>query len=178
MKNTVVIFQSKYGSTKKYAEWIAEELDCDLVEGKKATLELLEKYETIIYGGGLYASGINGISFITNHFNKIKEKNVVIFTVGLANPNIKEQFKPIIDKNFTMEMQGKFKIFHLRGGIDYKRLSFTHKGMMALLVKIVRKKSDEELTDEDRMMLSTYGDIVDFSDRATIAPLVAYVKTL
>ena len=76
----------------------------------------------IIFGGGLYASGINGISIITKNYDLIKEKDIIVFTVGLADPNIEEQFIPIINKNFTDEMKEKIKIFHLRGGIDYKKL--------------------------------------------------------
>ena len=30
--NTIVIYKSKYGSTKTYAEWIKEELGCDIAD--------------------------------------------------------------------------------------------------------------------------------------------------
>ena len=53
MNNTVVIYESKYGSTKSYAQWIAEELSCPLFERKKFNPKDFEKYEVIIYGGGL-----------------------------------------------------------------------------------------------------------------------------
>lgn len=32
---TIVIYKSKYGSTKKYAEWIADALNCTAVDAKK-----------------------------------------------------------------------------------------------------------------------------------------------
>lgn len=103
---------------------------------------------------------------------------MIIFTVGLASTDDKEIFKPILEKNFTEEMREKMKFFHLRGGIDYKRLNFIHKSMMAMLKKMVAKKKPEELTEEDKMMLDTYGDKVDFTDIKTIEPLVLYVKNL
>lgn len=31
MDKTVVIYKSKHGSTKKYAEWIGEELECPVL---------------------------------------------------------------------------------------------------------------------------------------------------
>lgn len=93
----------------------------------------MQKYSTIIYGGGLYASGILGVSLITKAFDKLKDKNLVIFTVGLANPNNTEQFVPVVDKNLTKEMQEVIKLFHFRGAIDYKNLGFIHKVMMSLL---------------------------------------------
>ena len=30
--STIVVYKSKYGSTKAYAQWIAEELGCEAVE--------------------------------------------------------------------------------------------------------------------------------------------------
>ena len=53
MKSTAVIYKSKYGSTKKYAEWIGEELECDVLETGSVSADTLKKYDTIIYGGGL-----------------------------------------------------------------------------------------------------------------------------
>ncbi len=53
--STIVIYKTKYGSTKTYADWIAEELVCESVDAKSVKIEDLEKYDTIVYGGGLYA---------------------------------------------------------------------------------------------------------------------------
>ena len=71
--NTVVVYKSKYGSTKKYAEWIAEELKCDIFDMKNITVDFLLKYDVIIYGGGLYAEIINGLYIITKNFDKFKD---------------------------------------------------------------------------------------------------------
>ncbi|MDD3839114.1 MAG: flavodoxin domain-containing protein [Clostridia bacterium] len=176
MEKAAVIYRSKYGSTKKYAEWIAKEIDSDLFECSQINAQALSSYNTIIYGGGLYASGINGISFITKNFKKIRDKNIIVFTVGLASTDDKSIFQPIIEKNFTSEMRSNMKFFHLRGAIDYKRLNFIHKIMMAMLKKMISNKNPQDLSDDDKMMLDTYGDIVDFTDIKTIQPLVDYVS--
>lgn len=175
MKN-VVVYKTKYGHTKRYAEWLSESLSCDLYESSSIKSEDLLNYDNIIYGGGLYASGILGVDLITKSFDKLKNKNIVVFTVGLADPNIKEQFVPIINKNFTEEMQDKINVFHLRGGIDYKKLGIVHKAMMAALKKMVSNKKDD-MTDEDKLMLQTYGDEVDFTDKNTIEPIVQFINT-
>ena len=64
MNKIVVIYRSVYGYTKTYAEMIAEELTCDLREYSEISPDDLLSYDTIIYGGGLYAIGINGINLI------------------------------------------------------------------------------------------------------------------
>lgn len=177
MTKTAVIYKSKYGSTKKYAGWIAEQLNADIFESSNAKLNKLLEYDTIIYGGGLYASGIYGVkSCITQNYEQLKKKNLIVFTVGLNTTEDLSVFEPIKKHNFTDKMIENIKFFHLRGGIDYKKLSLPHKGMMAMMKKMIAKK--EEKDSEDELFLKTYGDSVDFLERDTIKPLVSYVKLL
>lgn len=67
---TVVVYKSISGFTKKYAEWIAEELETDLLRLEKNDIDILLKYDIIIYGGCLHAVGISGVNIIKNNFNK------------------------------------------------------------------------------------------------------------
>lgn len=176
MNNKIaVIYKSKYGSTKKYAQWITDEVKGNLFDVSEIKVEMLKEYDTIVYGGGLYASGISGISLITKNFDIIKDKKIIVYTVGLASTDKKEVFAPIIEKNFPKEIIDNIKFFHFRGGIDYKKLSLVHKAMMAMLKKVVSKKPEDKLTDDDKELLATYGDKVDFTDRSAIVPLVNYI---
>ncbi len=52
---TIVVYKSKSGYTKTYAEWISSELNCDLKCAEDIKIDELLKYDVIIYGGGLYA---------------------------------------------------------------------------------------------------------------------------
>ena len=45
----VIIYQSKYGATKKYAQWLAEELSGDLVETKKP-IEQMKNMMSLFWG--------------------------------------------------------------------------------------------------------------------------------
>lgn len=173
MEKVAVVYKSKYGSTKKYAQWIAEEAKADLYESSQIDVGKLTEYDTIVYGGGLYASGIAGISTITKNYNLLKDKRIIVFTVGLASTDKKEIFTPIIEKNFSKEMRGNVKFFHLRGGIDYKKLGIIHKSMMAMLKTMVSKKEPDELSNDDKEILATYGGKVDFTDKNTIKPLLS-----
>ena len=176
MDNVIVIYKSIYGSTRKYAKWIGEDLNCDVVEVKKVKIKDLENYKTIIYGGGLYASGISGASFIKKNYNKLKDKNIMIFTVGLSDPKVKENFERIKYKNFNEYMIKNITFFNLRGSIDYKRLSKIHSIMMEMLKRTITKKDAKDITDEEMLLLKTYGYKVDFIDRNAITPIIELVK--
>ena len=79
MSNIVTIYSSKYGYTKKYAQWISEALSCDLFEKKSFKAKNLSQYKTIIYGGGLYAGGVSGISLLINNFERLCHNKWLIF---------------------------------------------------------------------------------------------------
>lgn len=175
----IVTYASKYGSTKRYAKWIAEALDCDCKEIKSINADFLKNYDIIIHGGGLYAGGVSGIKQIVKLFPEIRDKKLILFTCGLADPgDIKNamQIEGNLAKTLPKEMYDSIHQFHFRGGIDYSRLSFVHKTMMGMLCQTMRKKGYENLSDEDKLMLDTYGKKIDFSDQSTIQPLIDYVR--
>ena len=173
MSKIAVIYKSKYGTTKQYAEWIASELDASLFDVSSIKSAHLKNYDVVVYGGGLYAGGIIGANLIT----KNPCKSLVVFTVGAADPSITD-YSDILSKNFTKELLSRIKIFHLRGGMDYTKMNLVHKGMMAVLKKTVEKKPPAERHEEDPVFLETYGKKIDFTDKSTITPLVEYVRTL
>ena len=179
MKNAVVVYKSHYGFTKQYAQWIAEELGAEIRETSQTKPDDLAKYDVIIFGGGLYAGGVSGISLLTKAFPVVKDKSLFLFTVGAANVEEEENVRNIragLGKTLTPEMQSKIQIFHLRGGLDYTRMSLVHRTMMAMLIGTLKKKPACDRNSEEQLMLETYGQKVDFTDRATIAPLVAAVR--
>src|SRR5690242_18554114 len=109
---SIVIYKSKTGYTKKYAEWIAEELSADIFELSKIDLNILDSYDTIIYGGSLYAVGIIGLKVILKEINKLKDKKLVVFATG-ASPKRENVMKEVQDKNFTKDEQKIIKFFYL-----------------------------------------------------------------
>lgn len=106
---TVVIYKSKTGFTKKYAEWIAEELSADIFNASKVNVNTLNKYDTIIYGGSLYAVGIIGVGLIKKNINKLKDKRLVVFATG-ASPLRDNVINEVINKNFTVDEQKIYQI--------------------------------------------------------------------
>ena len=167
-----VIYKSHYGTTKQYAEWIAEALDAKLLERSSVKSEDISDYDLVIFGGGLYASGILGINLVTKNL----PKELILFTVGLANPE-ETDYSKILDKNLPAELRNKVKVFHFRGGIDYKKLNIVHRGMMAVMKKMtIGNKDYTQLNNEERAFIDTYGKEVDFTKQNDITPLIDYIK--
>ena len=182
MSKVLVIYYSEYGSTKKYAEWIAEELNGELFNYKDVNHDQLSGYDTIILGGGLYAGNIKGLNLLISGFEKFdntKDKKLVIFTCGLADyskeinsSNIYKRLEKVLSKNIL----DNIKVFYLRGYIDYKKLRPMHRFLMYMMKKMIIKKGAENYDDEDISFLETYGKSVDFMDRNSIRGIIDYCK--
>ena len=85
MDKTVVIYKSKHGSTKKYAEWIGEELECPVLSADDFSKKELEDYENIIFGGCVQAGGIMGFDLIKKNMRRLAGKKlgeVQVLTAG------------------------------------------------------------------------------------------------
>lgn len=171
----VVVYKSKSGFVKKYAQWIAEELQADIYEASKIDVNMLMLYDTIIYGGGLYAVGINGLKILTKNLDKLKDKKLVAFATG-ATPSRSEDIEKVKNANFTPEQQKYIRFFYLRGGFDYTRLKLIDKVLMNLLKLKIKSKNKNKLIPDEKGMLAAYDEPIDFTSKKNIEELILYVK--
>jgi menaquinone-dependent protoporphyrinogen IX oxidase len=177
MAKTLVMYFSKYGTTKKYAEWIASELNGDVYDIKNIKHNILGNYDTIILGTALYAGQLKGLEIIINNYENIKNKKIVIFTCGLADYSKSENINAIrkrIAFILSEKIMENIKIYYLRGDIDYKKLNLMHKIMMWMLKKMIMKK--EEINEEGKDFLETYGRKTNFMNKDNINEIINYCK--
>lgn len=171
----VVVYKSKTGFTKKYAEWIAEELQYTLLENNKLDIKELLKYDTIIYGGGRYASSIAGLDLIKKNYELLKDKNIVIWTTGY-NPGRKDDLDAVWNCQFTPEQLQNIKTYYLRGGFDYNKLNKGYKLLMKILMS--KLKNDKNPSEEARGLIHAYEKPQDYRKKENILPLIEYVRSL
>lgn len=168
-----VVFRSKSGFTKAYATMLANELNCDLLEGTKVKIDDLLKYDTILYGGGMYARSINGAKLITKHFDQLKEKKLILFAVG-STPVREETTEFIRTSNITKEQMPYIQFFYLRGGFDYNRLRPFDKFVMSLLK--IKLKSLKNPDADQKGLLAAYNHPLDFTNNKNIKPILDFIK--
>jgi flavodoxin len=179
MTKTLIIYFSEYGTTKRYAEWIAEELNGDIYSINKFKPNILNNYDTIIIGSGLYAGKIKGIDIIIKNYEVLKNKKLVIFTCGLADYSKVENINEIynkLEKELSEKIIKNIKIFYLRGGINYKNLTLKHKIMMWIKKRMILIKGINKLNDKEKRIIDTYGKEFSFVNKNKINELLDYCK--
>ena len=169
----IIIYGSRYGSTEKYASELSSRADIPAVNYKSSPR--LTGFDTIVYIGALYAGGIMGLRKTLGGLTPDSGRRLIIVTVGLADPQIPENRVNILSSlrsQLPPELFQTAQIFHLRGGIDYGRLSLGHRTAMALLNKSINLRPRKSWSAEDQAIQDTYGKKVDFVDFNTLIPII------
>lgn len=173
--STIVIYKSKYGSTKEYAFWISEALSCKAVDAKTIKIDDIIGYDTIIYGGGLYSEVINGVTLITKNFEKLKDKKLIVYTTGITPIDCRGYYDTyVLEKNFKPHMLDKIKIYNFLGKMISEELSVPHRAALKMLKKIMSGK--ENPTEMEKLLVDLCDLSGDFTDREAIKDLVEYAK--
>ena len=175
--SSLIIYGSCYGTTKQYAEELAKKTGIEAKSYKD--VKNINDYNTVIYLGGLYAGGVEGMKKTLKNLAYTEDKKIIIATVGLADPTDKlnvENIRMKMRSQLTPELFEKANIFHLRGGIDYSKLNFMHRSMMSLVCKKALSVPEEEKTAEIRAMIETYNKQVYFIDFGTLEPILNAIE--
>ena len=174
--SNIIIYGSHYGTTKQYAKELSKKTNIEAISFKN--VQEINNYDNIIYLGGLYAGGVLGMSKTLKKLNNISSKKIIIATVGLSDPRDeinKNNIRNNIKNQLPKEVFEKAKIFHLRGGIDYSKLTFVHKTMMKLLYNAVKNLPEEKQTAEDRAVIETYNKKVNFIDFSSLDKIISEI---
>lgn len=173
--NAIVIYKSKYGSTKKYAEWIAEELSCDIKENKGIKPDDLDGYDTLIYGGGLYAEVIAGVTLITKNIERFSGKKLIVYSTGITPLDCRDYYdRLVVDKNFKNGELSKIKVYNFMGKMILNELSPVHRAALVSLKKIMKGKQNP--TDMEKLLIELCDADGDFTDKTAIKELVDYAR--
>ncbi|MFW6318692.1 MAG: flavodoxin domain-containing protein [Bacillota bacterium] len=174
MNKTLVLYTSNYGSTKQYAEWIGRRINADIYPTSMIKTIDIAIYDSIIIGGGLYAVGILGLKTLKPYIECLKNKKVIVFTVGLSYES-----DTVINHIKTNNLE-KYKIpynhfFYLRGAFDFDKLALKHKIMMRALATKVKQK-DGKLSTEEQGILNCMMEPIDAVSIDQITPLLKALK--
>ena len=171
--NAIVIYKSKYGSTKAYAQWIADELGCVAYDACSVKIDDIMKYDTIIYGGGLYAEVIAGVSLITKNIEKLKGKKLIVYTTGITPIDCRDYYdKLVVEKNFKKGEAESIKIFNFLGKMVVNELSLVHRTAIKSLKKLMSGK--ENPTEMEKLLIELCDCDGDYTDKSAIEQLIYY----
>lgn len=174
--NTVIVYKSQTGFTKRYAEWIAADLNCDTLEVKKATTESLKSYNIVVYGAGITAGQIGGLKKFKTLMAAFTDKKMIVFGTGATPVEERKAFEDIKKANFNEQELTNIPYYYFQSGVNYENMNLGSKIIMKMFASMLAKKSDK--TPEEKGMADAIMQSCDFSKKEYIKPLVDYVRGL
>jgi menaquinone-dependent protoporphyrinogen IX oxidase len=160
----IIYYQTKYGSTEEYAKWLSEDVGFEMIDIKKRPKIGSEK--VVVIGSSLMMGKVTAAGWITKNWDKIKDRQLVLFCVG--GSKIGSQVREdIIIRSLPKDVIERMKVFHLPGRIDHKKLNFL---MSGIIKRFAKNEKDEE---EKRRALEGYDDV----KRENLKPIVEYIKS-
>ena len=195
MQDTIVIYKSKYGTAAQYAQWIAEDLQCPLLELDQAKKSDIAENTNIIFGGGVHAGGIEGIDkFIKLSKKYFKDwfyaahdsnadyqpdmykptKRIVFFAVGisLGDPQAEKDLRYV---NFDKKWLRQVELYMLDGRYDPAMVKGGDKAVIGLTLKMLDSQW-ASMTEAQKLLRERIEKGCDLVDRSQIAPIVQRIK--
>ncbi len=161
----LILYQSKYGSTKQYAEWIHKEIPSRMADTNNCNAPEFTKYDLIVFGGYVRTGRIVIAPMIVENWNVIKGKQVVLFTTS-GTPPEHPNIRKIYNANLPQEIRQGIKYFPLRGRMLHKDLSSYDESLVAV-GRMMEK--DETLK---RFMTEDFDEV----KQENIYPILEYIR--
>ena len=136
----------------------------------------LRQYDLLIVGGGIYASGLAGLSYLKKNPDIWKGKNVLVFCVG-ASPYEETTFKEIVRHNMKGELSS-FPCFYCRGAWNIAQMNFLDRTLCKMLRNAVRKKAPEDYAPWEAALMEAGDENRDWTDKKYLEPILDKVNAL
>jgi menaquinone-dependent protoporphyrinogen IX oxidase len=169
----IIICRSKYGGAAKYAEWLSEETGFKVIDTKNADINEVAKHDTVIIGGGVYASSISGIAFLKKNYAALAGKKVIVYCCGAA-PYDEELVRGIRNKNLKEQLSG-LPLFYFQGMWDLNAMNFGDRTMCRMYIKMLEKKDPATMKAWEKPFYEAKDKKCDWTDRKYLAPLLELI---
>lgn len=177
MSNILVLYHSKYGTTKKYAEALARELSCPAINQETARPQDLTLADTLVFGSSIRASGVGFGKFVKAHADILENKRLIFFCVG-ASPD-PEQGSTIL-QDLRQKSMGKLfpnaPIFYCRGEWDMDSMTTMDRLLCKALLKVLEKKDVKEMEPWERALHDAQQDKASWYDEKYLKPIIAAAR--
>lgn len=170
----IVVYKSKTGFTKRYAEWISKELKCEISNYKNLNGFSLENYDFVIYGSRMYAGKVDGLKDMKKMFVNNEGAKLIVFATGATPCEVKDTIDTAWKANFSEQELEIIPHFYMQSGLNYEKMSIGDRLIMKLFAKILSSKKDKSKEDDgcQQAIVESH----DISSKEYIEPLVRFVK--
>ena len=162
-KPAAIVYTSKMGHTRQYAEMLGEILGLQAFSLDEAPKNLT-KESSIIYLGWIYASNIKGFSRAVKRFRVCAVCGVGLCGTGTLLSEVRAKTAVPAD----------IPLFTLQGGINRDNLKGADKMLISMLIKGLEKT--KQRSEQDERMLELLSSNANFVSRENLSAFMSWYR--
>lgn len=175
-----VVYCSQTGFTKRYAEWLAEDLGCEAIPYAERNRIDLGELETLVFCSWFHATSIKGAKWLKRAMREYPELQAVVLATG-ATPMPCEmwsasEIEEAFGRAFPEEEYPSLPRFYCQGGFDFDRLGAADKIAMRMFFKANGKAAETDPKAAE--MLRAMEEGFDGTRREYLEPALACIRQL
>lgn len=182
MKMTkAILYCSQTGFTKKYAEWLSEDLACEaLPYAQRGQLDL-DALDLLVFCSWFHAASVKGAKWLKEAMVQHPGLKVVVVVTGASampgDPLSREgEVEEAFRRTFPADEYPELPWFYCRGGFDFSRLGAADKVAMRMFFHMNGKKAQDDPVLAQQLQAMEAG--FDGMERAYLDPVLSCIQQL
>ena len=126
----VIIYKSRYGSTKQYAEWLRDETGFDLYDVKQAPGDL-SSYDIVVIGSSVFAGRLALAGWIKKQWPSLQGKTVLLLMTHIRDNE--QETANVVPQRLPAEIVERIKVFPVGGRYSLQRMGVMDKTLIKMV---------------------------------------------
>lgn len=176
MKDLAVVYATKYGHTKQYAEWMKEEAGADIFAAASFTSTKALEYKVVVFAGGVYGDKILVMDWLKKNLGQVNVNKIIVAAVSWYCNDSEEAKARLIAENFPEQFKNVVPLVVINSGIDKKKTSVMDKAQLLAAQSAINKH--EVRTADDINALAIIKGYSDSTSKDNLKSLIAAVQNV
>src|SRR4030095_16649293 len=138
---TIILYKSKYGATRQYAEWLSLETGVPAIPIGEFDVANLSGFDTVILGTSVYIGKLLISNWLAKNWYALQNKRLELFLVSGTPQNEREKLIPYVRSSVPKEIFNQLSLTFLHGKLVMKELSWLDRLLVRMGSRIAEKKN-------------------------------------
>ncbi|MGN0600385.1 MAG: flavodoxin domain-containing protein [Oscillospiraceae bacterium] len=176
MKELAVVYATKYGHTKQYAEWVKEETGADIFVSTSFSPTRALEYKAVVFAGGVYGDKIMIMDWLKKNLGQVNVNKMIIAAVSWYCNDSEEAKARLIEENYPEQFKNVVPLIVINSGIDKKKISVVDKAQLLAAQTSINKH--EVRSSDDINALAIIKGYADSTSKDNLKSLLAAVQNI
>ncbi len=176
MKDLAVVYATKYGHTKQYADWMKEEAGADIFVSTSFTPTKALEYKAVVFAGGVYGDKILIMDWLKKNLGQVNVNKIIIAAVSWYCNDSEEAKARLIAENYPEQFKNVVPLVVINSGIDKKKTSVMDKAQLLAAQSAINKH--EVRSADDINALAIIKGYSDSTSKDNLKSLTAAVQNI